>query len=784
MALSEKKGAEIDVRGIVQGVGFRPFIYTLAKRYSIAGTVANTQNGVVIKAWAAAEDLEKFTAAISDNPPPLARIHSVKTRSYTPHPPEPDSFTILPSRRTSSANTAIPADIALCDDCLEEMFTAEDRRYLYPFTNCTNCGPRFTIVEDIPYDRAKTSMKHFIMCKDCMEEYSDPSNRRFHAQPNACAACGPHLSLHDAGGETLNSDTILKDVIQAIQEGKVIAIRGLGGFHLCVDATNPEAVALLRRRKQRPDKPLAVMVETPAVARKYCNLSEHDEEILLSPAHPIVLVKRGDTSALAENLNPGIAEIGIMLPYTPLHHLLFKTAGCPAALVMTSGNTRGVPICISNEDGLAKLSTIADLFLLHNREILTRIDDSVVKTMAGTTHVLRRARGYCPAPIELPVSLPHALACGGGFKSTFALSRDKLAFVSQHIGDLFSVENYQFYLESIAHHNTVFQIHPEIVIRDLHPDFLSSRYAETLNLPVYTVQHHHAHAVSAMAEHGINEDVLAVVFDGTGLGDDNTIWGGEIFRCNLTTYERLGHLEQIPLPGGDKAAEQPWRMALSFLIHLYGNTFPDRYLPESIQAIESAKRNTIVPMIEQGLNSPLTSSCGRLFDSVAALLDLRQYCSFEGQAAMELETLAKKGVQSDFFSLLERSLDQDTTHFLHEEKDRYQIISSSYIQRLLVLQKDGIAAPEIALDFHVILITVVTKLLVTLSKKHSIDTVILSGGSMQNQLLLEGLLYTLGKAGLHTCSGNTIPVNDGGLSLGQLVAGGLQHVSCHSDAGH
>jgi len=561
-------GVEILIRGTVQGVGFRPFVYNLASRLEISGTVSNTGDGVVIMATAREDRLCAFLEALEKEAPPLARITSIEKRPLTSQI-QTEAFSILASVASSSSKTVIPPDISLCDDCLAELLDPENRRFHYPFINCTNCGPRFTIVETIPYDRPKTSMKVFPMCADCEAEYRNPGDRRFHAQPTACPVCGPHLSWHDRLGKILICDGPVKQAALALEKGNILAIRGLGGFHLAVDAYSFAAVDLLRRRKGRPDKPLAVMMPDIDTVRQSFTISGEEERQLLSLERPIVLLSSHTRQLLADNLAPGIGDIGIMLPYTPLHHLLFQAQGCPQALVMTSGNVSGSPICTDNEDALNRLSTIADFFLLHNREIVTRIDDSVSRIIAGRPRLLRRARGYVPSPVMIPWKLPQIIGCGAGLKSTFCLGREQSAFLSQHIGDLFNLESYDFYTESVEHLKRVFEITPEAVACDLHPDYLSSHYAAELALPLYRIQHHHAHAVAVMAEHGLSSPVLAVVMDGTGYGPDGTVWGGEILQVELTRYTRLGHLSTLQLPGGDAAATEPWRMAISALYRTF-----------------------------------------------------------------------------------------------------------------------------------------------------------------------------------------------------------------------
>jgi hydrogenase maturation protein HypF len=771
------EGVEIIVRGTVQGVGFRPFIYNLASRFEIAGTVSNTGDGVVIVATAQNDRLKLFLQAIEQQAPPLARITSVESRPLAVEVRE-ETFSILPSAVTISTNTAIPPDIALCDDCLKELVNSTDRRFHYPFINCTNCGPRFTIIETIPYDRPKTSMKVFPMCEPCEKEYHDPGNRRFHAQPNACGDCGPHIFLHDRGGRRVPVDSPLSQAALSLRKGSVVAIRGLGGFHLSVDGGSAKAVALLRKRKGRPDKPLAIMVADIDAVRKLCYLKRQEEDILLSPEHPIVLLKKRENSDLAHNLAPGIDEIGVMLPYTPLHHLLFKQSGCPETLVMTSGNISGLPICTDNDDAVSKLGTIADLFLLHNREIVTRIDDSVAKVIADRPILFRRARGYVPSPVRVAWELPRILACGAGLKNTFSLGRGHDVFPSQHIGNLDNLESYEFFQESVAHLKAVYQLEPEAVACDLHPDYMSSRYAAELGLPLYKVQHHHAHAVAVMAEHQIEEPVLAVILDGTGLGADGTIWGGEILLSELDSFERLGHLSNLHLPGGDAAATEPWRMGLSALFSTFGSDFvAGELLPHSLREIDNESLTVISSMLTNGFNSPLTSSCGRLFDGVASLLGVRQRISYEGQAAMELETLAKKSLTSSWAENILPNSDADAARCLIERDGKWEISSPEFIKMVIDGIHRGSPGSAIALQFHTMLITTIATLIDNLSHQTGIRQVVLSGGCMQNSLLLEGFFHTLKSLNLKVFTGNSLPLNDGAISFGQTIIGGLRHVS-------
>lgn len=776
----ENAGVEILVRGTVQGVGFRPFIYNLACRFGVTGTVSNTCEGVVIKAVAENDSLDAFIRAISEKHPPLACISSVDT-SFLSVELVPEDFSILASSITDRATTSIPPDSALCDDCLRELIDPADRRFHYPFINCTNCGPRFTIVESIPYDRPGTSMKTFAMCPACEKEYNDPTDRRFHAQPNGCAVCGPHICLYSAKGTLVEVQDVIASTVDHLGHDKIVAVRGLGGFHLAADGCSVRAVTQLRKRKNRPYKPLAVMVANLDILREFCYFSKQEEQLLVSPQHPIVLLKRKTSSGLAANIAPGITDVGVMLPYTPLHHLLFRQEGCPAALVMSSGNTSGSPICTENKDALEHLETIADFFLLHNRDIVTRVDDSVVKVINGNPTIFRRARGYTPSPLAVPWQLPKILGCGAELKSTFCLGRDRLSFLSQHVGNLTNLESCDFYTESIEHMKGLLQFEPEAVACDLHPDYMSSHYARQLNTPLYRVQHHHAHAVAVMAEHGIDQPVLAVILDGSGYGPDGTIWGGEILEADLTSYSRLGHLSHLHLPGGDLAATEPWRMALSAIYSVSGEEgLHMDQLPRSLKHLDPASVEVIRSMLEKNFNSPLTSSCGRLFDSVAALLGICQHNSYEGQAAMELETLAKRAVTSSWSDEILPSHHKNNPRSLIERNEILELNSQEIVKAVLDGLTRGDTASVIALQFHNLLISSITLLIQRLSRLTGINRVVLSGGCMQNSLLLEGLFNTLSSKTFQVYTGQKLPVNDGAISFGQAIAGGLQHLSHHT----
>ena len=776
-------GLEILIRGTVQGVGFRPFVFNLASRLGIVGTVSNTGDGVRIFAYARDDRLDLFLAALNTEAPPLAKITSL-THTPLTTPFSGQGFSILASPAAAAARTSIPPDIAICPDCLRELGDPTDHRYQYPFINCTNCGPRFTIVETIPYDRPKTSMKVFPMCPVCQSQYTDPADRRFHAQPNACGDCGPRLSWHDRAGNIVTEPSPLIAAAKALAQGEIVAMRGLGGFHLVADAHSADAIALLRARKNRPDKPLAVMMPDVATVTRYCTVNREEEALLTSFVRPIVLLTKHSGYSLPDDLAPGIGQLGVMLPYTPFQHLLFATPGCPDVLVMTSGNASGAPICTANDDALNRLVPIADHFLLHNREIVTRVDDSVCRVVGGKTQIFRRARGYVPAPIDIPWQLPPTIGCGAGLKSTFCLARDTSVFPSQHIGDLFSIEAYDFYIESVLHLKKVFQIEPEIAVCDLHPDYMSSRYAEELGLPLYKVQHHHAHAVAVMAEHGLNDPVLAVVMDGTGFGPDKTIWGGEVLLASLTDYTRLAHLEQLRLPGGDSATHEPWRMGLAALFTAYGDTSaPLIHLPPGLGSIPEDKRSVITAMLEKGFNAPLTSSCGRLFDAISALLGVRQHISYEGQAAIELEALAAQALTPDWLDDIPVFDDLERSQLLCKKGEKWEICSSEFVRLAVNALASGQDRSSVALAFHLQMIATLAELTGRLAASTGIHQVVLAGGSMQNRILLEGLTTALAAQNVQVFTGEALPINDGAISFGQTIIGGLLHVSRNTHAG-
>ncbi len=763
---------EIEIHGIVQGVGFRPNVFRLAKRYGIVGTVKNTGEGVIIQAQGRNDKLRAFEKAVQGEAPPLARITEFITRPLA-HRLECTSFSIDSSRSGSEKTALVSPDVSLCVDCLRELLDPSDRRYLYPFINCTNCGPRYSIIRSIPYDRPSTSMRPFVMCSSCDREYHDPMDRRFHAQPNACWECGPRLFWHDARGEEIPVEDPIEHAVEALAQGKVVAMKGLGGFHLAVDACSDQAVALLRERKGRPHKPLAIMVKDLEAAGRFACLGELEKELLTSRERPIVLLQKRRGSGLSEGIAPNIAQVGIMLPYTPVHHLLFHHRDCPDALVMTSGNLSGYPLCKDNHEAVEKLKGIADYFLFYNRDIVTRVDDSVAMVVAGRPRLIRRSRGLTPSPVQLPWQLPEVLACGPELKNTFCISRGKEAFLSQHIGDMQGIENLDFFEKTVEHLKALLEVQPEVVACDLHPDYLTTRYARKLPLPLVQVQHHLAHAAAVMAEHGVDRPAIALVLDGTGYGLDGTVWGGEILLVDPGNWNlrRLARLRPMPLPGGDAAAREPWRMALSALWTAFGLCgLGEGNLPSSLLEIEESRREVLSQMIKTGVNTPMTSSCGRLFDAVAALLGVRFYATYEAQAAMEIVTLALEACSGD--NDLETSGLEARLLQVPGSPDLLELDWTPLVREIVGGLGKGVPPSLIALGFHQQLVGLLCTGVWHFCQTSGIKTVVLGGGCMQNPLLLEGLIREFTRLGLEVHSAETIPANDGGISLGQAVIGG------------
>jgi hydrogenase maturation protein HypF len=747
----------VSVRGVVQGVGFRPFVYQLATKHNLKGWVCNTSGDVKIEVEGERNALDRFLDELVALAPPLARLEDVSVTSHTPQ--GYSGFEIRHSIAEEGKYQLVSPDIATCKPCLSEVLNPDDRRYRYPFTNCTNCGPRFTIIEDIPYDRPKTTMRSFKMCPQCQREYEDPMDRRFHAQPNACPMCGPSLKLVDGAGNAVPCDDVLTTAAEFLKDGRVLAIKGLGGFLLACDATSEKAVKLLRERKRRPFKPLAIMVATLGEVKKHCLVSEQEATLLTSSQCPIVLLRRREGSTVSPSVAPNLKYLGVMLPYTPLHHILLRETGLP--LVMTSGNLSEEPIAKDNDEALRRLKGIPDYFLLHNRDIYSRYDDSVAVVELNKPQIVRRARGYAPYPVHLPFQTKQTLACGAELKNTFCLTKDNYAFVSQHIGDLENLETIEHFEATLELYEKLFRIEPEIVAYDMHPEYLSTKYAKSLaaehkELKLVPVQHHHAHVVSCMVENGVEDKVIGVSFDGTGYGSDGRIWGGEFLIADYKGFERVGHLEYVPLPGGTVAIERPYRMAVSYLLTLLGK---DALTPDLafLKEVSSQELELIKKQLEKGINSPLTSSCGRLFDAVSALIGIRSRIDYEAQAAIEMEMAADESERGSYpFAIVERNG-----------------VNIVYLKELFGgIIKDlesGVPQAGISAKFHCAMTEMVVQMCQRLTKMSGIKKAALSGGVFQNRLLLRLTVAGLEEAGFEVLTHSKVPTNDGGVSLGQAV---------------
>ena len=848
----ETSRQRIRVNGVVQGVGFRPFVYRLAQERALAGFVQNDGDGVVIEVQGAAKKLADFPAAIQQEAPDAAHITDLAVEQISPR--RENGFSIIASTQNGAPSTLISPDLNVCDDCLRELFDPKDRRYRYPFINCTNCGPRFTIISGVPYDRPFTSMAVFEQCEACLREYHDPENRRFHAQPNACADCGPSLNFYNPDDNGPKTNDAIAATIEWLKAGRIVAIRGLGGFHLACDAFNAKAVQRLRERKGRAEKPFALMAPDVETVARFCEINAAERSALESVARPIVILRAKMKNELPRNSAPGNRNLGFMLPATPLHHLLLRD-NFPA-LVMTSANFSEEPIAISNDEALERLAGIADGFLLHNREILQRCDDSIVRFCLNETRVLRRARGFVPAPVQLGDKMngevrrrtkptpglsrekagafkgrfsenlsiirhvipaqagiqttapqswvpacagmteavlsskrekptpkrgpgvgklrrPHAntlnqktststfhhpiLACGGELKNAIALSRSDQAFLSQHIGDLDNPKAMQFFEECVTHLQKILQVQPEWIAHDLHPEYLSTKWALRQSAPKIGVQHHHAHLAAVMAENGVTEPTIGVILDGTGYGTDGTIWGGEILVGDCADFERTAWLEPAPMPGGDAAIRQPWRMALSYLQAAFGQE-AEQFIPGSLKSIPDERRRVVLKMIRQGLNAPLTSSCGRLFDAVAALLGLGAEISFEAQAAIALEMCADEKEKSIYAEAVESA------------KAEFGAITTAPLIRCIVddIQKD-VPSKKIAARFHRTLAEIFVQQTMLAAESTGLHRVGLSGGVFQNAFFFSVIIERLRAAGFEVLTHKTIPCNDGGLALGQIA---------------
>jgi hydrogenase maturation protein HypF len=755
---------EISVRGIVQGVGFRPFIYSLARRHGLAGLVRNDAEGVHIEAEGAPEELDRFLLGITQEAPSLAVVEAITWRPLAVL--EERTFRIEESREGARRRALVSPDVAACGECLAEIFDPSDRRYRYPFTNCTNCGPRFTITRSVPYDRAMTTMSGFEMCPRCLQEYDDPSDRRFHAQPNACPVCGPQVRLLDRFGHELRSkpeDPILR-AARMLRGRAILAIKGLGGYHLACDPFDERAVKTLRGRKVRQDKPFALMARDPEQVRELCKVNPEEESLLTSPARPIVLLERLDSCEVAEEVAPRQNTLGVMLAYAPLHHLLLGDAGIP--LVMTSGNNSDEPIAYRDEEALEQLGEIADYFLVHDRPIHMRCDDSVVRVVDGNIYQIRRSRGYAPAPLGVAEGFGrHTVACGGELKNTFCVAKERHVFLSHHIGDLENYETLRSFREGVEHYCRLFDVQPELVAFDLHPEYLSTKYARELEesgLPAVGVQHHHAHTASCLAdnERPDAERVIGVALDGTGYGTDGAVWGGEFLEGSIAEgFARRAHLEYTPMPGGAAAIRQPWRMALAYLIALHGEEETSKLPLAMVRQAGERNVRLVARLVEHGLNTPPTSSAGRLFDAVAALAGVpgTLRTTYEGQAAIELELAARGPVNGGY------------PFRLRPEGDGWVVETRGIIGGVVDDLLAGREIREISSRFHRTMAEVVAAGCEEIRDAGGVSSVALSGGTFQNLLLMEQVVELLAGKGFAVYRHRRVPTNDGGISLGQAV---------------
>ncbi|MDP4092526.1 MAG: carbamoyltransferase HypF [Bacillota bacterium] len=760
----------IKITGIVQGIGFRPFVYNLARDLSINGWVSNTGEGVIIEAESSRDILDQFVKRLKSQAPSLSKIKdiSVQEMEYLGY----SDFTIKESISGRKKDIYISPDVSICPDCIRELYDAADRRYQYPFINCTNCGPRFTIVRDIPYDRINTTMNKFPMCSECAKEYKEPSDRRYHAQPVSCHNCGPELSLLDSCGKKVETNDIISLTRKLISSGKIIAIKGLGGYHLACDAWNTSAVKELRKRKIRDDKPFALMARDIGTAQKYCHINKEERRLLESYRKPIVLLKKQDDVNLPYEIAPGNPCLGIMLPYTPVHLLMFNykpmknendVAGFTDLLVMTSANRSSEPIYYKEDEALENLSEIADYFLTNNRDIYIRTDDSVARVFGNKEYIIRRSRGYVPVPVTVDnytekTGVPSVLACGGELKNTFCINKGNEFYLSHHIGDLENTETLDSFIEGIEHFKRIFDTNCSIIAYDMHPEYLSTKFAKSLDIPVKVpIQHHHAHIASCMAENGLTGDVIGIAFDGTGYGEDGNIWGGEFFYGDFCNFKRAGHLKYVKMPGGEAAIKEPWRMALSYICDYFENPVLVIDQLDLFKSVEKSKIDTIIKMLEKNINSPSTSSAGRLFDAVSALLGIRESINYEGQAAIELEYKAD-GKCTDKY-------DFDILDFGGSFEISAEKIFKEIVEDLKANKDKSIVSKK----FHNTAAEIIAQGCLKIRSITGLNRVTLSGGVFQNITLLEEAVKLLENREFEVYTHSQVPTNDGGISLGQAV---------------
>ncbi|MGI8729371.1 MAG: carbamoyltransferase HypF [Solirubrobacteraceae bacterium] len=738
----------VRVDGTVQGVGYRPFVYRLADELGVAGWVLNDERGVLVEVEAASDVVQTFLQRLRSEAPPLADVRGVDAEDVDALG-EP-GFEIVASERGGAASAPVTADSATCADCLAELADPADRRHRYPFLNCTNCGPRFTIVRGVPYDRPQTTMAGFAMCAACQAEYDDPRDRRFHAQPNACPVCGPQVRLLERDGSVVETGDAMRTAAQDLLDGRILAVKGLGGYHLACRADDEQAVAELRRRKHREDRPFALLVTDVEAARTLVTLSEAEEELLCRRERPIVLARRVAGAPVAESVAPRAPDLGLMLPYTPLHQLLAADTG--VALVMTSGNVSDEPIAYDDADALERLASIADRFLVHDRPIATRTDDSVVRVVGDRPLLMRRSRGYTPAALDLPVASPrHLLGVGAEQKNAFCVAKDDRAWPSHHIGDIKNYETLTSLRDGVAHFEELFEVSPQVVAHDLHPDYLSTRYAqEREGVELVGVQHHHAHLAATLAEHGETGPAVGAIYDGTGLGTDKTIWGGEILAGGLEDFERAGRLAGIWLPGGEGAIREPWRMACSWLTQMR------EPLPAAFEPIAQQRWNMVARMVRTGVGATSTSSMGRLFDAVAAMCGVRLEVSYEGQAAVEFEALAEPGAAEPY-------------PFELQPIPPAIINPQPAIRAVLADLAAGVEVSTISARFHAGLARVTAEACALAAQRADTDLAVLAGGVFQNRLLLELTAAGLEDAGLRVLVPERLPPNDGQIAFGQVA---------------
>ncbi|WP_425447356.1 carbamoyltransferase HypF [Dethiothermospora halolimnae] len=737
----------IKVKGVVQGVGFRPFVYKLALDNDLKGWVKNTSMGVYIDIEGKKSNIDKFIYTLENDPPSLSNIESISIEDKNII--RYKNFSIKNSAKEDESITLISPDMGICDKCLEDIKDIKNTRYRYPFTNCTNCGPRFSIIRELPYDRVSTTMEEFKMCDNCNKEYNNPLDRRFHAQPNGCPKCGPKVQLMDNQGKEIPSYDPMKRAIKLIKEGNIVAVKGLGGFHLACDGKNQYVIDKLRNRKYRPTKPFALMMKDIRTVKKYSNLNNIEEEIISSNKKPILLLNKGKEK-LPHNIAYNSNKLGVMLPYTPLHYLLFEDN--IEVLVLTSGNINGMPICYENKEALKSLKNIADYFLIHNRKIHIPVDDSVVKVVLNKERVIRNARGYAPLSMTYK-NTTDILACGSHLKNTFALSKNDNIFISQYMGDIESVESYKNFKSNLAHFKKIYNIIPKVIAYDYHPNYFSTEYIKNQDTQKMPVQHHHSHIVSCMFENKVKDRVIGIAFDGIGYGTDKSLWGGEFLICNYKNFNRVGHINYIKMPGGDKATKEPWKMAISYMDRLYGSNIY-RNIPKHFKDKDT---DPLLAMIKNNINSPKCSSIGRLFDGVSAIVGYGNRVTYEGEGAIYLENIADKNETRRY------GYDIETI-------DEKHIVNTDNIIKGVVEDiNKGVSPSIISKKFHNTIIDFSFKVCGLIRDRFNIDKVALSGGVFQNEILLIGIYKKLVSKGFKVYTHKKIPCNDSGISLGQLI---------------